>query len=164
MEHKVRVCANSGAWGIRSISLYVDFGNPRSKEERKTRDEIREAIITKSVMAGYPSILHYESIDDIKSATAFLKIDSEALTDDYVEKLNAIASLTKEAEEIKNMDTEWSRKYGAKRVAFLEARCNEYKTFCGYTWRAFELIGIDINDREATRRICTNLGMYRTNI
>ena len=166
MEHKITVCASSGAWGIQSIQIYIDLGTPGGREEeRKTLEEIRKEIMNRSCMAGYPSILHYSKIDDYESAVTFLRLDSQPLADEYIKRLNIIARCKKELAERAEELAEHEKKYPEhSRKAFLESTIKDAEAFMNYAKRAYELIGLDVNDTEKKQRICTNLGLYRTNL
>ena len=165
MQHEITVCASSGAWGIHSIRHFIDFGNPDGGEGHKTLEELRKEIMDRTLMSGYTAILHYTKIDDYESAVTFLRLDSQPLADEYIRHLDTIArcknELKEKAEEIAEHDAKFP---DYPRKAFLERKIRESEAFMGNAKRAYELIGIDVNDREKTRRICTNLGLYRTNI
>lgn len=158
MEHKVTVCASSGAWGIQSIHFNIDFAN-------MTLEALRKEIMHRSCMAGYPAILHYSKIDDMEDAVTFLRLDSQPLAEEYIRRLDSIAVCKKELIERAAELEEHEKKYPQySRKAFLERCIKDDQLFFRYTKKAYELIGIDVNDTEKTRRICQNLGLYRTNI
>lgn len=160
MEHKVTVCA-SGALGISNLNFYIDLGNPNGSEDRKSLNDIKEEIITRSICAGYTAILHYTKIDDCEDAVTFLRMDSEALSDAYINRLDKRLVCQNEIKEIEARDDDWSKKYGQGRIDFLKGVIKESEYFFRFTKEAYELIGIDVNDRERKRRVLDNLGFNR---
>ena len=165
MEHKITVCASSGAWGIQSIHFFIDLGNPSSKEGCKTLEELRKEIMSRTLQCGYTAILHYSKIDDYESAVTFLRLDSQPLADEYIKHLDTIASCKKELKERAEELAEHEKKYPQySRKAFLEGLVKESELFMRFTKKAYELIGLDVNDSATKQRVLTNLGFYRTNL
>lgn len=167
MEHKITVCAN-GAWGIQNIHFSIDLGNPQSKDGRKSLKKIREEIMHGALMCGYTAILHYKSIDDNEDAVVFLLLESEALADEYIKRIDDNArlkkSISKIEEDAKNGDAWASGEYGRKHADFLNNEFKKNELFFFFSKKSFELIGLDVNDRESKRRILENLGFYRTSM
>lgn len=167
MEHKITVCAN-GAWGIQNIHFHIDLGNPDRADGRKSLEEIRKEIMHGALMCGYTSILHYKAIDGNEDAVVFLLLESEALADEYIKRIDDNARLKKSIlkieEDAKNGDAWASGEHGRAHVDFLNAEFKKNELFFMFSKRAFELIGLDVNDRETKRRILTNLGFYRTDM
>lgn len=160
MEHTIYVCA-SGAFGIQSIRIYVNFGD---REMRKSLKEIKDEIMSGCLMAGYTSILHYESIDGNKDAVTFLRMDNANVANAFIEKLDRMLNVRRELKDVETRNDEWAAQYGKQRIDFLKSLIREDELFMRFTNEAYRMIGIDVDDTETKRRVLENLGFYRTNV
>ena len=166
MKHTVHVTV-SGTWfGIQSLQITVDFGY----HEKVDISELQKTIMQECAMRGYTAVLGYKKIDDEADAAMIFNralADKPLLAREVVRHLDHIASCVNEIADMERRIEEgdpWAVEHGKDRIAFLKSAKREHQQFIWNAHKALELIGVDVDDRDTTRRICTNLGLYRTNL
>lgn len=161
----------NGGLGLHPVSMFVEYDD--CEPVQKFFDDARSMMF----MAGYTSILHWESIDGCEYAKIIFDMQP---CDNFVRKvLNLLEKrqyfvnmldMIKQAKEGKEVEGvfcnslgEWMANGGysedgiKKEIYLIQSTLRNYK-------ECLSLLGVDVDDRKDMKRILTNLGFYRVEL
>lgn len=168
MTYKVRALCSSGAWGIATLDVEVEYNG----DINKFHDDAVQAFLR----CGYTAILHFLSINECESAKVVFNADVRKYTrlcDGLMARCaeyrtyNEMVNHLKESAKNNAPDDDkcfykkdvW-RYAGGWTIESASREAKRYSSEIDGAYFTLKCMGVDVDDTESKTRILTNLGFY----